>query len=210
MGAGVQFRVLGPFEVLRDDAPVALGGAQARALLAVLLLHRGEVVSADRLIDALWPERPPATAAKTVQVYVSRLRRVLGDGLLATRGSGYALTVEPEAVDADRFRSLASEARGELEAGDARRAATLLAEALGLWRGPPLAEFAYAPFAQAEIARLEEARLAALEARIEAELELGRHSALVSELEGLVREHPLRERLQAQLMLALYRSGRQA
>ena len=181
-----------------------------RALLAVLLLHRGEPVSSDRLIDELWGEQPPASAVKIVQGYVSNLRRVLGEGLLVTRGRGYLLQVGPGQSDLDRFESLVADGRRALADGDAQGAAARLREALGVWRGPPLADFAYRPFAQSEIARLEESRLAALEDRIDADLALGEHGRLVGELEALVREHPLRERLRGQLMLALYRSGRQA
>jgi YVTN family beta-propeller protein len=206
----VEFRILGPLEVVERDQPVLLGGPRQRALLAVLLLHRGQVVSTDRLIDEVWGERPPATAAKAVQVNVSSLRKALGDGLLVTRGHGYLLQPELGQVDLDRFEALAAEGRQALGEGDARRAGDRLREALALWRGPPLADFAYEPFAQAATARLEEERLTALEDRIDADLELGRHAALVGELEALVREHPLRERLHAQLMLGLYRSGRQA
>jgi YVTN family beta-propeller protein len=206
----VQFGILGPLEVLRDGRRVELGGAQQRALLAVLLLHRGEVVSVDRLTDELWGEGAPPTAHKTVQVYVSRLRKVLGDGLLVTRADGYLLAVESDEIDAERFERLMSEAREALEGGDQRRRAGSLVQALGLWRGPPLEEFAYERFAQAAIARLQEARLSAIEERIDAELELGEHGRLVGELEALVREHPLNERFEAQLMRALYQSGRQA
>jgi len=206
----LSFRILGPFEVIERERSLGLGGPKQRALLAVLLLHRCEAVSTDRLIDELWGERAPATAAKTVQVYVSNLRKALGDGLLVTRGHGYMLQTEPGQVDLDRFEMLVAEGRRALQAGDPRGASDRLREALGLWRGPPLADFAYAPFARGETVRLEEARLAALEDRIDADLALGEHAALVGELESLVREHPLRERLQAQLMLALYRSGRQA
>jgi len=206
----VEFRILGPLEVVEHDQLLALGGPKQRALLAILLLHRGKVVSTDRLSDELWGERPPASAAKTVQAYVSNLRRALGDGLLITRGHGYLLQTAPDQLDVDRFEALVDAGRTALGEGNARRASERLREALVLWRGPPLADFAYEPFAQAEAARLEEERLAALEDRIDADLTLGRHAALVGELESLVREHPLRERLQGQLMLALYRSGRQA
>ena len=178
--------------------------------MAVLLVHRGEPVSSDRLIDALWGEEAPASAIKIVQGYVSNLRKVLGDGLLVTRGRGYLLQTRPGQIDLDRFESLVAEGQRALQQGDARSAATRLREALGLWRGPPLADFAYESFAQAEIARLDESRLAALEERIDAELALGEHARLVGELEALVHEHPLRERFIGQLMLALYRSGRQA
>jgi YVTN family beta-propeller protein len=206
----ITFRVLGPLEVFDEQRPVALGGPKPRAFLAVLLVHRGEAVSTDRLIDALWGEQAPATAAKIVQGYVSHLRKGLGDGLLLTRGHGYLLDTTAGQVDLEQFDALVAEGRRALEAGDARVAAGRLRDALALWRGPPLADFAYEPFAHAEIARLEEARLAALEDRIDADLALGEHAALVSELDSLVRQHPLRERLQAQLMLALYRCGRQA
>jgi YVTN family beta-propeller protein len=181
-----------------------------RALLAVLLLHRGEVVSTDRLIDALWGERASGTAAKTVQVYVSNLRKALGDGLLITRGHGYLLRAQAGQVDSERFEALVLDGRRRLAAGDARGARERLREALALWRGPPLGDLAYEPFAQSAIARLEEARLEALEDRIDADLAIGELAGLVGELEVLVDEHPLRERLQGQLMLALYRSGRQA
>ncbi len=196
--------------MLDGDRPVALGGPKQRALLAVLLLRRGEVVSRDRLIDELWGERPPASAAKTVQVYVSNLRKALGDGLLLTRGQGYLLQATPDQIDADRVAALVTEGRAALGDGDPQRASDRLREALALWPSPALADFAYEPFAQGEIARLAEDRLAAMEDRIDAELALGRHAALIGELEMLADEHPLRERLQAQLMLALYRSGRQA
>src|SRR5205085_12611729 len=181
-----------------------------RALLAVLLVHRGEPVSSDRLIDALWGERAPPSAAKIVQGYVSNLRKVLGEGLLVTRGRAYLLQTEPGQTDLDRFQSLVAEGRRALQEGEAESAAGWLREALGLWRGPALADFAYESFAQSEIAGLEEARLAAVEERIDAELALGEHARLVGELEALVHEHPLRERFIGQLMLALYRSGRHA
>jgi DNA-binding SARP family transcriptional activator len=206
----LEFRILGPLEVTEHDRPVALGGPRQRALLAILLLHRREVVSIDRLIDELWGERPPATAAKTLQVYVSHLRKALGNGALVTRGGGYVLTAEPEQVDEERFGDLAAEAGQRLADDDAKGARELLGTALGLWRGEPLADLAYEPFAQAFIARAQDERLAALEDRVEADLALGRHRAVVGELETLVGQHPSRERLLAQLMLALYRSGRQA
>ena len=206
----LEFRILGPLEVVARERALALGGAKQRALLAVLLLHRREVVSTDRLIDELWGERPPATALKTVQVYVSHLRKALGGDLLVTRGHGYLLAAEPDQVDVDRFERLAAEGRRALEQGDNDRASRSLHEGLALWRGPPLADFAYESFAQAEIGRLEEARLTVLEDRIDADLALGDHTQLIGELEALCREHPNRERLESQLVLALYRSGRQA
>jgi YVTN family beta-propeller protein len=214
----MEFRILGPLAVSSEGRELSLGGPKQRALLAVLLLHPNEVVSIDRLVDELWGERPPATALKVVQVYVSQLRKALrgrrGRGeeerVLVTRAPGYMLCVGPGQLDADRFEELVDQARQDLAAGRARRAAHMLLEALALWRGPALADFALEVFAQSEIARLEEARISAFEERIEADLALGRHSELVGELESLVTAHPLRERLRGQLMLALYRCGRQA
>jgi SARP family transcriptional regulator, regulator of embCAB operon len=207
----VEVRILGPVEVWVDGKPVDLGVRQ-RALLALLVLNRGEVVSTDRLIDELWPQGPPPTAAKVLQNLVSQLRRALGpelDGAVVTRPPGYALQLAEGAVDANRFERLAAEGRRALES-DPAEAADRLRDALALWHGAPLAEFAYEPFARAEIARLDELRQAALEDRIDADLRLGRHAALVPELETLVAARPLRERLLGQQMLALYRSGRQA
>ncbi len=209
------FRILGPLEVLDGDRAVALGGLRQRALLALLLLRANEVVSTDRLIAELWGESPPPTARQTVQVYISQLRRAVpADGSRAsaieTRAPGYLLHVAHGQLDLDRFQELSASGREALAAGDAAGAAATLREALALWRGPPLADFAYEGWAQRDIARLEESRLACLEERIEADLQLGRHSDLVGELEALVEEHPLRERLRGQLMLALYGSGRQA
>jgi predicted ATPase len=209
----MQFAILGPLEVRRDGRVVALGGAKPRALLAVLLLHANEPVSADRLAGALWGDEAPAGAVRTVQVHVSRLRRALGedgDGLLSTTAAGYVLRVRPGELDADRFERLVGDARAALADGRPGDAGGLLREALALWRGPPLADLAFEPFAQSEIQRLEEQRLEALEARLEADLAAGRHAELVGELQWLVGEHPLRERFSGQLMLALYRAGRQA
>jgi DNA-binding SARP family transcriptional activator len=203
----MDFRLLGPLEVVSErDGPIALGGAKQRSLLAVLLLHANEVVSTDRLIDQLWGAEPPATAAKSIQVYVSRLRKALGDERLVTQPPGYVLRVQSSDVDLGRFEQLVSEATRATPESAARK----LGAALGLWRGPALADLAYEPFAQVEIARLEEMRLAALEQRIDADLARGRHAQLVGELEALAARHPLRERLRWQLMLALYRSARQA
>ncbi|HTX32329.1 MAG TPA: ABC transporter substrate-binding protein [Solirubrobacteraceae bacterium] len=206
----IEFRLLGSLEVVEDGRPLVLGPPNQRTLLAALLVHRRETVSTDRLIDELWGERAPPTARKIIQGYVSNLRKVLGEGLLVSRGQGYVLQVDPAQTDVDRFESLATEGHRALAEGDPHTAAERFREALALWRGPALEDFVYASFAQSEIARLEEARLAALEERIDAELALGEHTQLVGELELLVRENPLRERLVAQLMLALYRSGRQA
>ena len=175
----------------------------------MLALEPGRVVSVDRLVEALWPGDPPETAAHAVQVYVSQLRKALGP-VIATRAPGYELEVAPERVDVHRFARLAQDGRAALEGGDAAAAEGALRDALALWHGPALADFLYEPFAQTEIARLEELRTITLEERIEADLALGRHAELVPELEALVAAQPLRERPRAQLMLALYRSGRQA
>jgi len=203
---GIEFRILGPLEALHDGRPLALGGPKQRALLALLLLHANEPVAAERLIDELWGEQPPRTAAKSLQVYVSALRKLLPDGTLVTRPSGYELRVHSDELDLACFERLVAEGRRP----QPDLAAEKLRAALSLWRGPPLADFRYEPWAQAEITRLEEMRLAALEERIDAELALGRQADVVGELEALLTHHPLRERLRAQLMLALYRSGRQA
>jgi len=212
----VEFRLLGPFDVVENGRSVGLGGAKQRAVLAILAIHANEVVPADRLIEQLWPGDAPDSAVSTLQGYVSRLRKVLdpngSNGAQPTivfRAPGYVLTMPPERIDARRFERLLSEAEARAATGDAAGAAGSLREALALWRGAPLADFTYEEFAQPEIARLEELRLRAVEERIDADLACGRHAALVPELEALVAEHPLRERLRAQLMLALYRSGRQ-
>jgi predicted ATPase/DNA-binding SARP family transcriptional activator len=205
-----RFTLLGPLSMSRDGQPVALGGQKRRALLALLLLEANRVVSRDRLIDALWGDEPPETAPNTIQVYVSQLRKLLPDGALETAPPGYRLVVDPETVDLYEFVRLSEEGRSALAAGDAAAAAESLRAALDLWRGAPLEDVAWEPFAHAEIVRLEELRIAALEDRIDAELALGRHGQLVAELERFVAEQPLRERPRAQLMLALYRSGRQA
>jgi DNA-binding SARP family transcriptional activator len=198
--------LLGTLEVRTGEGPVSLGRTKQRALLALLALNANRVVARDRLIDGLWGESPPPTAAKSVQVSVSRLRKLLPAGTLVTRPPGYVLEVEPDAVDLLRFERLVAEAR----AAEPARASTLLREALELWRGPPLAEFPDEPFARVEARRLEDVRLAALEDRLEADLALGRHAEVAGELEALVAAEPHRERLRAQLMLALYRTGRQA
>jgi predicted ATPase/DNA-binding SARP family transcriptional activator len=189
-----------------EAGPVALVGRKQRALLGLLLLHAGEVVSSDRLLDELWGERPPATAASSLRNLIAQLRSVLGPNAIVTREPGYLLVFEPQRLDRARFERLLAEARGAAP----RERAMLLREALALWRGPPLSDLVFERFAQPEIQRLEELRLEALEERIEAELELGQGSELVAELEALVAEQPLRERLRGQLMQALYRSGRQA
>ena len=207
----MELRILGPFQAFDDSGrEVALPTGRERALLVALVLRRGEVVPVDALVDALWGAAAPSTAVKAVQGYVSHLRRVLGwDGALVTQAPGYVLRVPVEAVDAHRFETLAAEAWRTLQ-DDPESALETFERALALWRGPALVEFAFADFAQREITRLEELRLETLEGRFEAMLRLGRHGAVVAELETRVAEHPLRERLRGQLMLALYRSGRQA
>ena len=210
MATEFEFGVLGPLQVLHDGRQLELAGTKQRSVLALLLLRANEVVSTDVLIDRLWGSKPPGTAANTLQVYISQLRKVLPPDTLVTQPPGYMLRVGTEQVDLHRFERLAAEGRDGLARGEPGAAAEMLREALALWRGEPLADVAFESFAQTEILRLEELRLAALEDRIEADLALGRHGAMVGELEALVREHPLRERLRGQLMLALYRSGRQA
>ncbi|MGH2968753.1 MAG: AfsR/SARP family transcriptional regulator, partial [Solirubrobacteraceae bacterium] len=207
----MEFRILGPLEVRTELGAVALPGVKPRAVLAVLLLNANEPVSAERLAVALWGDEAPAGAAKTVQVHVSRLRKALGDAdIVATTPAGYRLQLNGAELDADRFERHVEDGRRALAAGQPEHAGTILREALALWRGPPLADLAFEPFAQPEIARLEEQRLSALEVRVEADLAAGRHAALVGELQQLVALHRTRERLAGQLMLALYRCGRQA
>ena len=189
---------------------MTLEGAKARALLVLLLVHANRVVPSEQLIEDLWSGSPPSTAPNALQVYVSQLRKLVGREALVTRPPGYLLRADPDLVDAVRFERLVEQARKELAGGSPEPALAALEEALSLWRGTPLSEFVYERFAQREIGRLEELRQAALEERFEAHLALGRGADLVGELEALVAEHPLRERLRGQLMLALYRSGRQA
>jgi DNA-binding SARP family transcriptional activator len=214
----MDFNILGPIEVIDGDRPLALGGAKQRALLGMLLLHANEVVSSDRLIDELWARDARDEAVKSLQMAVSRLRKALDagrtasaeSGLIVTRSPGYELRVDPQRVDVTRFEALVRHGRAALAAADVRSARRRLDEALGLWRGRPLADLAYESFAQAEIARLEELRLGALEYRFQADLALGHHDQIIGELEALISAHPYRERLRGQLMLALYRSERQA
>ncbi|HEY2125843.1 MAG TPA: BTAD domain-containing putative transcriptional regulator [Streptosporangiaceae bacterium] len=210
----IEYRLLGPVEVGADQHALDIGGHKQRVLLAVLLLSANEPVSRDVLIDRLWGEHPPAGAQHTLEVYVSRLRKALepaaGGQVLLTRPGGYLLQVAAERIDVCRFERLVEQGRGKLAASAPRQAASSLRAALRLWRGCALGDLSGEPFAQLESARLEELRLGAVEDRIEADLALGRHAAVVSELEALAAEHPLRERLHGQLMIALYRSGRQA
>jgi DNA-binding SARP family transcriptional activator len=196
----MEFKILGPLEVTDAGGAVSIAGARERSLLALLLLHGGRVVSTDRLIDSLWGEEPPDTARKSLQVRVAGLRKALGQDRIITSPSGYRVSLHrPEELDLERFERLAA-------VGDADS----LREALSLWRGPALVDFAREPWAIAPAARLEEVRLALVEKRVDADLMLGRHAELVGELDELVVAHPLRERFRGQLILSLYRSGRQA
>ena len=213
----MDFRILGPLEVLDDGRSLALAGTKPRALLALLLLHANETLTTDRLIDALWGEHPPAGAAKTLQMHISRLRKALAgsdgsgrDSPIVTRERGYELALDPEQLDSHRFERLLARGRAELAGDRADSAVRAFEEALALWRGDPLADLAYEPFALPEIARLDDLRSATLEQLMEAKLALGGHAEVVEQLEVLIGEHPYRERLRAQLMLALYRSDRQA
>ena len=207
-------RILGPVEAWAGGERLVLGGPRQLALLAVLALRANRAVSSEVLVEALWGEER-AGARKRLQMAVARLRQALApldaDGtLVRTVGGGYLLALPEGELDAEVFQSRLEEGRAALREGEPARASELLSAALGLWRGPPLAEVGYEEFAQAEIRRLEELRLLALETRVEAELHLGRHAGVIAELEGLLVEHPSRERIACQLMLALYRSGRQA
>jgi DNA-binding SARP family transcriptional activator len=200
------FRILGPLEVFDETGPLLLGGQKQRAVLALLLLEPGRVVSVDRLIDALWGDQPPRTAHTSLQNFISQLRKTLGTDVFETKPPGYRVRVQPGELDLDRFRVMIESARG----ADPQTRAEKLRHALALWRGPALADFTFEAFAEPHIAHLEELRLATLEERIEADLDLGADADLVGELEVLVAEYPMRERLRGQYMLALYRSGRQA
>jgi predicted ATPase/DNA-binding SARP family transcriptional activator len=210
-GRDLTYGLLGPMAVWRDGRPIDLGTPQQRSLLALLVLHRGDVLSTDRIVDALWRDRTPPNALQTVRTYISRLRKVLGAAAtLRTEAGGYRLLVAPGHVDVDRFEELALVGRTALEAGDAPLARALLVEALSLFRGTALAGLEYDDFARYESERLEELRLVVVEDLTEARLLEGRHHELVPELRAAVEKHPLRERLWSQLMLALYRAGRQA
>lgn len=210
----MEFRILGPMEVREGTRRLDVPGGRARALLAMLVLHADDAVPSERLVDELWGEQPPPTANTVVQMHVLKLRKLLEPdreapgrpSLLVTQGSGYRLAIDPGDVDAGRFKQLLDQAAGQ----PAEPRSRLLAKALALWRGPALVDFTFHPFAQGTIAALEELRLSALEARIEADLEIGREHGLVTELDQLVAEHPFRERLRGLQMLALYHAGRQA
>ncbi len=215
----MRYQLLGPFDVFDETGrSLALGGERQRALLALLALHANEVVSTDRIVDSLWADDPPETASNVIQVYVSRLRRALEPDLqrgekpsiLLTRRPGYTLRVLEGEVDASGFTQKASDGRVALESNNPGVAASLLRSALDLWTGDALADFAYEPFAASFVTRLSEERIGAIEDLVDARLTLGEHDQLIGELEELVDRHPFRERLRAQLMLALYRGGRQA
>jgi YVTN family beta-propeller protein len=218
----MDFRILGPLEVCDGEGNAAdLGGRQQRLVLAMLLLHRNEVVSVDRLIDVVWGERAPASAPKSIQIHISRLRKALesasgrgrgesAETIIRTRANGYILDVAQGELDVDRFQRLVEQGRRALAAGESERAGAALEQALALWRGEPLADFTYDSFAQGEIRRLEELRLGAVEERIDADLDLGRVGDVIPDLQALVAQHPTRERIRGQLMVALYRSGRKA
>lgn len=212
----VRFGILGPVEALVGERRVALGGPRQLALLAFLLVHSNRAVSVDQLIDGLWGERDPVGAVKRVQVAVARLRKAIdienadGESPVRSTAGGYLLALGPGQLDAEVFSARIEEGREALESSDAAHAGEMLRGALSLWRGPPLAEVAYESFAQGEIRRLEELRLIAIEARVEADLQIGRHAAVIGELQALLAAHPTRERLAELLMLVLYRCGRQA
>src|SRR5688572_33170351 len=206
----MRFRVLGTLQVAdTSGAALPIGSARLRRLLALLLVHSGAVVSTDRIVDVLWGDRPPVNPTNALHNLVSRLRKVIGDGLLA-RAPGYVLQVSADEIDAGRFDDLVRQARDAVTADRPDRAAALLDQALTLWGGPAYAEFADEDFARAEAARLDELYVTALEERVDAELALGHHAAAAARAETLTSDHPLRERPHAQLMRALYRSGRQA
>lgn len=202
----MQFRLLGPLEVDVGGEPIVIAAPKQRALLALLLLHHGERLSVDRIADALWGDAVPATATKTVQVYVAQLRKALGDGLLVTEPGGYRAELDGHGLDAVQFERLLDDGTRLLEEDDTAAARETLEAALALWRGSVLPDVPDENAAR----RLEEQRLLALERRIDADLALGRHDRVIGELQELVAREPLRERPRAQLMLALYRSGRQA
>jgi DNA-binding SARP family transcriptional activator len=205
----MEFRILGPLEVAGPDGPVAIDAGKVRALLELLLLHANEVIQADRLVDSLWGDSPSESAEHAVEVYVSRLRRALGAGRIETHGRGYRVRVEAGELDLHRFEALTADARGALAAGDPGRAVRLFHEAESLWRGSALTDLRSAEGSAAEVTRLDELRLAATEARIDAMLATGRPAEVIPELKQLTADEPFRERLLAQYMLALYRSGRQ-
>ena len=205
----MEFKILGPLEVVGSDGPIAIDAGKVSALLELLLLRANEVISAERLVDTLWGEAPPGSAEHAIEVYISRLRRALGADRIETRSPGYRVRVGAGELDLHRFEALTAEAHKSLDASDPAAAVRLFRQAEALWRGPALADLRSSDRTRAEITRLDELRLAETEARIDAMHATGQHAELIPELEGLVAEHPFRERLLAQFMLALYRSGRQ-
>jgi DNA-binding SARP family transcriptional activator len=206
----VEFRILGPLQALVDDTPVSLGGRQQRAVLAILLAHSNQTVPVDRLIDGVWDDSPPESAANLLQGYISQLRKALGKEVIATRGRGYAVIVPSGALDLHRFEQQAEAGMAERARGSAADSSAELTAALALWRGPALSDLADLPSVLPIAARLDALRLTAIEHRIEADLECGREAEAAAELDALIAEHPLRERLRWLRMLALYRAGRQA
>ncbi|GGS48990.1 hypothetical protein GCM10010156_04560 [Planobispora rosea] len=210
-GAGVRFHILGPLAARTEEGPVELGTNKQRLLLAVLLCRPGKILSTESLTYALWGEKPPPSAASNIRLYVHRLRRALGrDRIVTQGGAGYRLHAQPPEIDAHRFADLVRDGHAAFGAGDPHRASQRLRSALSLWRDRPFTGMEDEPALQPEVDRMEEIRLSAVELRLDADLALGRNAELIPELVGLVAEHPLREHLHAQLMLALYRSGRQA
>ena len=203
----MEFGILGPIEVLVDGQRLALGGPKQRAVLAMLLLHANEVVARDRLVEAVWGERPPVGANRSLDSYISRLRTQLGAERVVRQAPGHLLRLEPAELDLDRFETLVQHASELSASGDSRKAGSALRQALAIWRGPALADVQYEPVATGWVEELEERRLLAVEQRIDADLACGESASLVAELQQLVREHPLRERLIGQLMVALYRVG---
>src|SRR4051812_9117598 len=212
--SNLRFRMLGPLEVERDGRTLSLGGRQQRVVLASLLINANQPVSADRLVEQLWSDPKPARAVKRLQLAVTRLRKALATGAqagpLETVAEGYLLRLGGSELDVAVFRAHLREGREELETGDGGRAAEILRRGLALWRGPPLADVAYEPFAMTTIRELEDLRLEARELAIEAELAAGRHRSAMPEIEALLTEHPLHERLHRHRMVALYRCGRQS
>src|SRR5262245_490263 len=207
----MEFRILGQLEVLDDGRALPLGGAKQRALLALLLLHANDVVSTSRLIDHLWGFQPPKTARHQLEVYASRLRKALNGGAqLRSHPPGYMLTIDRDQLDLTRFEAHVAAGRRAYEGGAYREASTSFSEAIRLWRGEPLREFGLNGAIDPDLTRIDDLRMSTVEDRFDCELALGRHRVIVGELRSLLEEHPLRERLRAQLMLALYRSGQQA
>ena len=206
----MKVRVLGPLEVDIDGRIEQIAARKTRTLLAMLALHAGQSVEVDRLVDAVWPGEQPRTAAKTLQTYVLQLRKLLGDTAIETTPTGYRLHLDPSALDVVQFELLGDEGRRRLDAGEAAAASARFRSALGLWRGQPYVDLVDVATVSGELARLDDLHIRTVEDAVDADLALGQHRVLVGRLEALTAEHPLRERLWGQLILALYRSGRQA